>query len=490
MVCMQENLLCHNGITNTNWGDVDDFEEKTILSKKGTPYSLLYSLSWKTESMELDFDYSLSNSRIDDAGNQLLNGTHILDKNEKLRNLNHNFQLFNSYKFNKTTIGLLYNLYFRKNRDNSDFISTDDYIRQRDIDKYVHNALKIDFNSRVDSSLIFEYGVNGNIQNVKTDYEYSDFSNSAKFREHTLGAYFTGQKQLDKWSLYLGVRYEYTMQKYLENSETYSNLLPTISVSYDLPSASFYFEYARSIERLPYSNLIVTPSYFSPNSLTIGNPNLQPTIFNDLQLGVNYSNLEAELFTKLISDGILEYSYLDNGINVTSYTNIDRENQIGMTLSYMRQMNRHILIKLSGSSYYDVTKLGDGTTQKSWNNYLSTNMSIMFDRSGIFDANVNYWALFPQKESGLYWRNRGNFSLRINCNLLNKRLKLSLEANDIFNQDMARYQRVYNDVTVDTKNTFDKRNISFSVKYMFGNNKPVKKNKHRNISDLNRIPIE
>lgn len=468
----------------------NDFEEKSIMSKTGTPYSLMYSMSWKTKQMELGIDYSLSSLRVDETGGQLYNGTKILDKDDKIRNQNHNIQVFNSYQWNKTGIDLVYNLYFRKNRENSDFFSTSDTVLQRDNEHFVHNALKIDLSSRIDSTLTMSYGVSGNIQRVHTGYRYADIEHSAIYREHTLGAYLGGQKETGNWFFYLGLRYEYTRQQYIENGETYHNLFPNISVNYNMESASVYFNYARSIERMPFSNLIVTPAYFSPNSMTVGNPALRPTILNDVQLGMSYSNWDLELFAKAITDGILEYTCQNHGTNVNTYTNIDREHQIGLNMSYMWHVNRQVLLKLMGSSYYDVARLGQGNKQKSWNNYLSSNMTIRLDQAGIFDANVNYWALFPQKENGLYWKNRGNLSVTFNCNLLQKHLKLSLTANDIFNQDRARYRRCYSGVTVDTKNTFDKRYVSLAMKYTLGNNEKVRKNKHHNLKDLNRIPTE
>ena len=80
--------------------------------------------------------------------------------------------------------------------------------------------------------------------------------------------------------------------------------------------------------------------------------------------------------------------------------------------------------------------------------------------------------------------------MNFNYNIIPSKLRLTLKINDLFNQDLARNSRMYRNVSVIRKNTFDNRKVALTINYTFSNKKKVGKNQNKSIDDVNRIPAE
>lgn len=78
----------------------------------------------------------------------------------------------------------------------------------------------------------------------------------------------------------------------------------------------------------------------------------------------------------------------------------------------------------------------------------------------------------------------------LNYNIIPSSLRLTLSVRDLFNQNFAYYSRMYNNVNVVNKNTFDNRKVSLTIKYTLSNKTRLGKNQQKSIDGLNRIPIE
>ena len=186
----------------------------------------------------------------------------------------------------------------------------------------------------------------------------------------------------------------------------------------------------------------------------------------------------------------MQYSYTDNGRIINGYANLNNEHQYGVNISYSHTISTVLLGRINASSYFVDSNVMEIGKKFSWNNYLSTGLSARLDKRKRFDADAHYWVLFPQKERGVDWKYRGSFDINFNYNIIPSSLRFTLSVKDLFNQDFAHYSRMYKNVNVVSKNTFDKRKIVLTVRYTLSNKKKVGRNQQKSIDDLRRIPTE
>lgn len=482
--------MSRTSTTNYNFQNVSAKEESSRFKQKGSPILTMFSTEWTAKQNNIGFAYNFSTLHVNSAAEQLLNFNKIFDKSSIISNKNHVLQLYDEYSHGSTKINFLYNFYYRNNKVMDDYAGEETTINLINKEQFHINNLKLDFDTQLDSTSVLCYGASGNILNMKSDYHYNNLVQLSHYNEKTIGIYVSGEKHCGLLTMSLGLRYEYTGQTFLGNKKSYNNLFPNLSIEMSNEGNTYYLNYQKTISRVPYNNLTTSPIYFSPDSKIIGNPSLLPAITHNLNLGFNRGNLDIELYNKYIKNDNFMYSFMDGSTTISSYRNLKAENQLGVNLNYILSISEIFMLKLSGSSFYDCTHFDNNEKTYGWDNYLSSNLAIRFDKQGKFDANINYWALFPQKETGVYWRNRACCSADFDYNIIKHKLKLTLRANDIFNQDIARLTRTYNGNEARYNNTFDKQSLSLSIQYMFSNKKRIKNNKRNAIDDEGRIPTE
>ena len=471
--------------------DYNSISESSNFHQTGKPLSTSLSLNLNTGNNDLEFIYSFEKLKVYSKALQSENEASLMDKISKQYNNNHIFQLSDDIHLSSTSASILYNFYYRNNKENNNFVDGSNSTFQDDNSKYILNNARVDLNTHVDSTLTFSYGLSGHLLRVNTVYGYDQINNQSKYREKTGGAYLAIQKQSGILAINAGLRYEFTSQCYYDNKKIYKGLYPYLNLSADIGDKTLYLDYSKSIERVPFDNLSLSPAYFMPDSYIKGNPLLKPTKTHNADFGLSSGNLDIKLFNTYIDKGIFSYSYIDNDKNnVSTYRNYSFENQIGVNISYNKQISTFMLLNLSLSSYYDYSRLDKSQHFKSWNNYFDGSLAFKWDREGKLDSDISYWALFPQKENGSNWKNRACFALGMNYNVIRNKLIMKLKLNDLFNQDNARYTNTYNDISAYHNNSFDKRYVSFSIQYMFSKNKHAKKNRNIVIDDVNRIPTE
>ena len=164
--------------------------------------------------------------------------------------------------------------------------------------------LKTDFKKPIGEKGQFEIGYRGNFNQLDTDYiveinENGNFeldtnvSNLLLYKEHN-NAFYTqfGSKIKDKFSFLFGLRYESSRISINQvtsgdfEQKNYSGLFPTLNLGYEISDdQSLTLGYNRRIRR-PRSRFINPfPSRSSTTNLFQGNPNLNPSFSNGVDLG-------------------------------------------------------------------------------------------------------------------------------------------------------------------------------------------------------------
>lgn len=472
-----------------HFADGEGGTEMSDFKQVGQPLTTMLSAEWRLKKNVFGVAYTFASLHVDEDADNTTVEDEMIQRQSVTNNKNHTLQVYDDFSIGKSSISVLYNYYYRKNKINNWYIAEDN-VRQYDHDDYKLNNLKIDVETKVSDAWIMQYGINGNLINMSSDYAFSTIHNVANYKERNMDVYVATSLNVHNVNVSGGLKYEYSNQNYVGNKKVYNYFVPNIMVTWQSGWGQIFGGYSREIEKVPYTNLSISPVYFSPQSFEIGNPDLRPETLHYVNLGVSKGNLNVELFYKRYSNSSLMYSTRDDDNIVNTYVNLKNEDQCGLNLSYMKSWSTWLLAKLTWSTYWDYAKISDTESQKSWNNFLSAGMMIKFDKKGRLDMNVDYWALLPQKEHGVYWKYRGNLTAGINYNIVKDKLRATLNFSDILNQDIAKTRHTYQNVSTYNRSTFDNKKISLTIRYTFSNKRSAKHNMRKDIDEEDRIPVE
>lgn len=463
--------------------------ELSDFTQHGKPLATMGSVEWREKNNLIGCSYTYSSLSLGANYNNSSSNTPTWTKNSNTKNHYHTLQMYDDWSVGKTTISFLYSLYDRRNETN-DIYSAAKNSTHADYAKHKINNIKLNITSKLSDSWEIEYGVSSNDLRMFSQFSYDDWKNSVRYKENVWKGYLSTSNEFGRWGIVAVLNFEHTKQDFADNKRVYNSWLPNLNITYKNNWGQFYGQFSKTIERMPYYSLTLSPVYFSPQSITIGNPNLKPEESYNANFGINKGNLNVEIFYKKYKNISMLYSNNDNGRIINSYINLNNEYQYGVNISYSRAISTILLGRISVSSYYVHSNDKEIGENNSLNNYLNTGLSVHPDKKKRFDADVRYWALLPQKERGVKWRNRGSLDIDLNYNIIPSSLRLTFSVKDLFNQNFAHYSRMYNNINVETKNTFDNRKISLTIKYTLSNKARVGKNQQKLIDGLNRIPIE
>ncbi len=175
------------------------------------------------------------------------------------------------------------------------------------------------------------------------------------------------QKIGKKWSLMAGLRLENTHVKYSGyqydanadeatktpySTDDYLNVLPSLLVKYSInDDFKVRASFTNTISRPKYSALVPSINIDRSNhSITLGNPELDPTISYNLDLSTEYyfksvGMISGGIFYKKINDFIVDQTFRNYTYEGTTYTtftqprNSGNANLLGVELSYQRNFD-------------------------------------------------------------------------------------------------------------------------------------------------------
>jgi len=312
-------------------------------------------------------------------------------------------------------------------------------------------------------------------------------TNEFDYKENTQALYISASKKWHHWNWQLGLRGEYTQTKGISvtqqqiTTNRYFKLFPTAYLQY-LPDEthSLNFNYSRRIERPSFWIMNPFRAYRTEASYDEGNPFLQPSFTNNLELGYAYKSfITITLFAGKADNVFTRVSRIDTGKNFFIFTqaNAGRNLQSGLTTTlnfrplvwWECSANASLLHSTFSSTYYEASV-----------SYNKTYVTIA--SNSIFTLNKNIIA-----EIGLSYTSSSQEDFNVlspTCNvysgikwLLPKRnLVIALNANDIFRTDRLKARNLYNGTYQNAY--YDARSIGVSVLWKFGN-KEVKEKRQR-----------
>lgn len=322
----------------------------------------------------------------------------------------------------------------------------------------------------------------------KPDYEKS---NHFIYQETIYAAYANFNKQVKKWSLQTGLRFENTQYRghQLGNPQkpdsaftrSYSDLFPTTYLSYQADKNNLLtFSYARRIDRPAYQSLNPFIFYINKYTYEQGNPFLMPQYTKKIQLShvykgmfttsVEYSHT-SRYFTQVFRT-IGEVTNLTQG-NLGKVDNLSLAATAQLTLAPWWSSNLNTNI-----NYRKVNGFANGSTISTENINAQFNVSNQFTLkkgwSGELSGICNTRSKDGQFDIGAF----GQVSAGVSKQLLQNKASIKLSVRDMFFTQRIDGHIYYQNVHEHFLQSRDSRVVNLSFNYRFG--KPLKEASRKN----------
>lgn len=312
------------------------------------------------------------------------------------------------------------------------------------------------------------------------------FSDTFDYDENIFAAYFSFARDWEHWSIKAGLRGEYTdaagnsISLGEVNTQEYFQAFPTIYL-FHAPNDnhSFTFDYSRRISRPRFQSLNPNQYFLNENSFQVGNPNIQPGIYNQVKLGYGYKGvffIDAYYDWNDNANTILPYQDNENRVLRSLTDNLISDEQYSLDFIYGNYLNDWWFLSVNSSFFYLKSKFNAlesdavNATNDTKGMYLATLNYFTLTADQTFTAEVNTY-LLNGYITGSYTYEDPQFSLGIGLRktFFDGRLSASINAEDLFNTlnipVASRYLNQDNSYFAKAET----RNIRFGLRYKFGN---------------------
>ncbi|MEO6039633.1 MAG: outer membrane beta-barrel family protein, partial [Saprospiraceae bacterium] len=299
------------------------------------------------------------------------------------------------------------------NNYDTDFLGEDEAVtsRLKNVNSNLNQefTLQSDYQTPVTKNQLLEFGAKGIFRRVNSAYQYLFAENAgavflpdasrpsglldynqnigATYVSHTLAA-------AKKLTFKTGLRYEYTsISAATEESAfsipAYGVLVPSINLAKTTAAgATFKLGYNRRIQRPGLQQLNPNFNTANPQNVSIGNPNLNPELTDNLEIGlsthIKQTYLNLSLFGRSTDNAISQVRFASDtltGALVTTYQNIGKQRMAGA--NFFGNLYLTANWTLNGSmevaySYLQGTAIGlDGTSVTTSNTGFNVNGRLM-----------------------------------------------------------------------------------------------------------------
>ncbi len=382
---------------------------------------------------------------------------------------------------------------------NNNFLSNGERIPQSHYSAQTFNKQKMNnYSGKIDVELPLRninlsYG--GRVAVTRTDNDVSFYNttsdtpvldpantNAFIYTEHNEALYVSAAKKLSKkWEAQLGLRTEATQTKGQSttlnqiNNYNYIKFFPTAYLSYTINENNILvLSYGRRINRPNYEQLNPFRLYSNPYLYIEGNPFLQPSFSDNVELAHTYKNLNSKLYYSNVINGFqqLPIVYASTNSQIITVRNFFHTDLIGLTETWL--FNKYEWWESANSFnmfYSRSTSQLVFTRQKlkSFNAFISTSNDFTLNKSGSILLNASYWFNFPGSADLATNTSFSQFDLALKFLLLKKKLTIAVTGRDLFSTNRSIYTVYSNSIKVEYKNYYDDRSIRISLIYKFGN---------------------
>jgi outer membrane receptor protein involved in Fe transport len=302
------------------------------------------------------------------------------------------------------------------------------------------------------------------------------------YDQKVYSAYATYAFKIKKFNIKIGSRVEYTQlqgdfrTKNAQVQQVYWSFIPNVGISTKIKDLhTISLNYSRRLQR-PY---IWDLSPFEDNTdslnISLGNPDLQPDIRNNIELAYNASlgatNINLRVSQNFGNTAIVSIAQfnpatgatrtLPDNVGIVGITNINGSFNIRISKKWNWSGNLY-------SRYVRyANKLNEAQRNSGWGGGANTNTSFNLSNRFAISGNAGYW----QNEPNLLGDNGGNiwYGLSFVYKMFDNKLRLSVSANNFGDQfNVWRSTRADANFSTITETAFQFRSISVGLRWNFG----------------------
>lgn len=352
------------------------------------------------------------------------------------------------------------------------------------------NSWKMNYGSRVrfakdkSENLRFTKGKN-------SDYtEDLDFRNQYQYNENIYALYYSIERKFgEKWTAKAGLRYEHANVKgiikkeNLEYNNKFDGLYPTAYVMYEASeNNTFTLNFSRRVQR-PFI-WYLNPMEVKENeyNFRVGNPNLTPSNSSNFELEYAYKDLSVTSIYYRYEENIFEeIEILDPETKIRTRKPSNFANTYSIGFSENLNIKPYKWWKLNASADIFYKKVSSKIPEAQYNldglvgEFRVTNNLDLNKKKTLFaNYSVNY---YTKSYDGLttlsdFIRHSAGFRAMI----FNKKLQLSLNVYNLFENKNPLYSTITNNTIID-KNYTAYRNFRIGITYNFGKQFNMEKSK-------------
>lgn len=416
----------------------------------------------------------------------------------------HHANLYYNGEIGKFGIDLNMDYMWRKNRTSMFNSETSDTQ-----DNSLVSSLGINRSRMYAEKLVLSYPFwNGGIE-FGEEYTSSRFSSvystdaslvgnaDSRVDENNIAGFMEIGQTLGQFNIGLGLRYEHVKFAYLENgqkkedqSKTYNNLFPSLSLSTMVKNVQLSMIYTHKTQRPSYADLDGTVDYINRFTLEGGNPYLKPVKIHSVEL----MGAWRQFF------GQVTYTYKKNPIMNTTYPYADDAEVKLITMANFPKI--HNLQAFVGAQF----KVGVWQPKvnigimKQWLSidYADGHKSLDNPIGLVQFQNAIHLPGDMWLNVDVQWMSKGNedntkqsSSSYLNAKLykafFNNKFSVTLEANDIFNKSNRDITLMNKDVTINRFTTTNNRTFMLTLQYTFNSSRDRYRGQGAGANEMNRF---
>ncbi|MBD8937732.1 MAG: TonB-dependent receptor [Prevotella stercorea] len=358
-----------------------------------------------------------------------------------------------------------------------------------DMQNQLVNSTTSKYNRLIASKMVFSYPLFGGDLSVGGEYSFTNRNTNYaiipntladnvidRIKEDMVSAFVTYNRDFGKLNMEAGLRYEnvdfkyYDDGKYMaEQSKTYGEWFPSLSLSMPIGNVQMQLSYAADINRPNYWVLRSGVQYSNHYTYETGNPFLVSEISRNISYDLAYKWLTFNLTYEHVSDPIYQTveMYKDNTtiglmrmINGKSYNNVTSTLNLQPTFGIWHPM----LSAMVEKQWFEL-ETRDGR-------YLNKPVA-MFRFNNTFDTK---WAMFSvmmtyitkgYEENHYIYKPMFNTDLSIYKGFLKDCLTFQLYVNDVFGTNDSHIIGKYGKLKETIFDEFSTSKISLTVRYKF-----------------------
>ncbi len=416
----------------------------------------------------------------------------------------HHANLYYNGKVGKWGIDFNMDYMWRKNRNSMWNNETSD-----NFDSSVVNSLGINHSRLLAEKLIFsypfwkggiEFGEEYTSSRFSSDYttDASLISNSnSRVDENNIAGFVEMGQTFGQFNVGLGLRYEHVNFDYIENgqrkddqSKTYNNLFPSLSLSTMVKNVQLALNYTYKTRRPGYADLDGTVDYINRFTLEGGNPYLLPEKIHSIELMGAWRQFFGQVTYTYKKDPIMNTTrpYGDDAevklITMDNFSKIHglqafvgAQFKVGI---WQPKVNVGILKQWLTVDY--------GNTRKSLNNPIGL---VQFQNAIHLPydlwLNVDMQWMSAGNEDNTRQKSSSYLNAKLYKAFFNNRFSVTLEANDIFNKSNRDATLLNKDVTIYKFNTTNNRTLMLTLQYTFNSTRDRYKGKGAGANEMDRF---